>query len=220
MRILNVEIEKVKMALNWLFYSNRRSRLREYFKRCDEFGLRERKVPKPCPTRWNYMYESLVVAYEYRNPINSTFNAHVSDDDEHLTNADWANVKMLVDFLEKFHIATNEFSGQYYPTISNCLVYIAELANLFDHFSEGREIYQLAIDSMRKKFKKYFFPIPPIYGIAALLNPTMKLGGPQFWYETVYNGLALEDEELSKLPNAIASIKINVQLFIMLIKLH
>jgi len=99
--ILNVKIEKVKMALNWLFYSNRRSRLREYFKRCDEFGLRERKVPKPYPTRWNYMYESLVVAYEYRNPINSMFNAHVSDDDEHLTNADWANVKMLVDFFRK-----------------------------------------------------------------------------------------------------------------------
>jgi len=88
MRILNIEIEKVKMTLNWPFYSNRRSRLREYFKRCDEFGLRERKVPKPCPTRWNYMYENLVVAYEYRNPINSTFNAHVSDDDEHLTNGD------------------------------------------------------------------------------------------------------------------------------------
>jgi len=64
---------------------------------------------------------------------------------------------------------------------------------------------------MRKKFKKYFFPIPPIYGVAALLNPTIKLGGPQFWYETVYNGLALEDEELSTLADAIASIKINIQ---------
>jgi len=59
---------------------------------------------------------------------------------------------MLVDVLEKFHIVTNEFFEKYYPTISNCLVYIAELANLFAHFSEGGEIYKLAIDSMRKKF--------------------------------------------------------------------
>ncbi|XP_070029535.1 zinc finger BED domain-containing protein RICESLEEPER 3-like [Nicotiana sylvestris] len=140
------------------------------------FGLRERKVPKLCPTRWNYMYESLVVSYEYRNLINSIFNAHVSNDDGHLTNADWDNVKILVDFLEKFHIATNEFSRQYYPTISNCLVYLAELANLFAYFSEGGEIYEQAIDYMRKKFKKYFSPIPPIYGVAALLNPAMKLG--------------------------------------------
>ncbi|XP_070003220.1 zinc finger BED domain-containing protein RICESLEEPER 2-like [Nicotiana sylvestris] len=157
------------------------------------------------------MYESLVIAYEYRNSINSTFNAHVSDDDEHLTNVDWANIKMLVDFLEKFHIATNKFFGQYYPTISNCLVYIAELANLFAHFSEVGKIYKLVIDSMRKKFKKYFFPIPPIFGVAALLNPTMKSGGPQFWYAAIYNGLTLEEEELSKIPEAIASIKINAR---------
>jgi len=39
----------------------------------------------------------------------------------------------------------------------------------------------------------------------------MKLGGPQFWYETVYNGLALEDEELSQLPEAITSIRIYAQ---------
>ncbi|XP_070029447.1 zinc finger BED domain-containing protein RICESLEEPER 4-like [Nicotiana sylvestris] len=127
------------------------------------------------------------------------------------TDVDWDDVKMLVDSLEKFHIATNDFSRQYYPNISNCLVYIAELVNLFAYFSEGGEIYKLAIDFMRKKFKKYFFPILPIYGVAALLNPTMKLGVPQFWYETIYNGLALEDEELSKLLEAIASIKINAQ---------
>ncbi|XP_070057656.1 uncharacterized protein [Nicotiana tomentosiformis] len=48
--------------------------------------------------------------------------------------------------------------------------------------------------------------------IAALLNPCMKLGGHQFWYGTVYKGLALEDEESSKLPEAIASIRINAQI--------
>jgi len=85
------------------------------------------------------------------------------------------------------------------------------LANLFAHFLKGGKIYKLASDSMRKKFKKYFFSIFSIYGVAALLNPAMKLGGPQFWYETVYNGLALEDEELSKLLDTIASIKIKVQ---------
>ena len=81
------------------------------------------------------MYESLVVVYKYRNPISATYNARVGDgddddDDEHLTNQDWSNVKMLVDFLEQFHIATNELSGQYYPTISNFLVYIAALVVL------------------------------------------------------------------------------------------
>ncbi|XP_070022403.1 zinc finger BED domain-containing protein RICESLEEPER 4-like [Nicotiana sylvestris] len=116
---------------------------------------------------------------------------------------------MVVDFLERFHVATNEFSRQYYPTISNCLVYLADLANLFAYFSEGEEIYEVAIDSMRKKFKKYFFPIFPIYGIAALLNPTMKLGGPQYWYRPIYNGLALAPEELSTLSDAHVSININ-----------
>jgi len=213
MRILNIEIEKVRMALNWLFYSNRRSRLREYFKKCDEYGLRERKVPKPCPTRWNCMYESLVVAYEYRNPINATFNSRVGgeDDDEMLTTQDWTNVKILLDFLEHFQIATNAFSGQYYPTISNCLVYIAALSDLFVEFSEGGDIYELAINEMKQKFKKYFFPIPPIYGLAAMLNPTMKLGGPHFWYSNIYKALDLSNEEIATLADAKASIKINAQ---------
>ncbi|XP_070056764.1 uncharacterized protein [Nicotiana tomentosiformis] len=39
----------------------------------------------------------------------------------------------------------------------------------------------------------------------------MKLEGPQFWYETVYNGLALEDDEEPKLPEAIASIRTNAE---------
>ncbi|XP_070042860.1 uncharacterized protein [Nicotiana tomentosiformis] len=124
---------------------------------------------------------------------------------------DWANVKMLVDVLEKFHIATKGFLGQYYPIISNCLVYIAELENLFAYFSKGGEIYQLAIDSMRRKFKKYFSPIPTIYGVANLLNPYIKLGFPQFLYETIYKGLALEDDEEPKLPEAIALIRTNTE---------
>ncbi|XP_070019985.1 zinc finger BED domain-containing protein RICESLEEPER 4-like [Nicotiana sylvestris] len=126
-------------------------------------------------------------------------------------NPAFSNIFHVRYFLERFHVATNEFSGQYYPTISNCLVYLAEHANLFAYFSEGGEIYEEAIDSMRKKFKKYFFPISPIYGVAALLNPTKKLGGPQYLYQSIYNGLALKDKELSILSDAKASIKINSQ---------
>ena len=44
-----------------------------------------------------------------------------------------------------------------------------------------------------------------------MLNPTMKLGGPHFWYSNIYKALDISDEELPTLANAKASIKKDAQ---------
>ena len=112
-----------------------------------------RKIPKEVCTRWNSLYEMLLVGHQYQKPLQYVFNAHHYHPHEQIQDSDWNEIEGLCIFLEKFYIATKAFSGQYYPTIAQVLFYICGLTKLFAEYRESNE----AIDDMIFKFKKYFF---------------------------------------------------------------
>lgn len=97
-----ISCEKVRIACSWIFKAKIKSRITEFKNRCKEDNLEYKKVPGEVPTRWNSLIEMLEVAYVYRDPIQKDFNAHNSNTDVRLCNADWEETKELVEFLRAF----------------------------------------------------------------------------------------------------------------------
>ncbi|KAL2933037.1 Zinc finger BED domain-containing protein 4 [Bienertia sinuspersici] len=140
----------------------------EYFNRV-ALQPQYRRVPRNTlkrhtPTRWNSTYKLLHDAIAYRDFI---------------TNDHWSLAKIVHDVLETFDNATHIFSYVYEPNIHTvilecikiiCTIKQTSLAN------PGAAVKRL-LDNMKVKWCAYFTEFPPIYAIAAILDPGVKLEG-------------------------------------------
>ena len=187
-------IEKIRLAVGFIQGNNRRSRIREFKVKCQENGLTPILMPEEIDTRWNSTYEFLKTCYKYRIPITLAFNQHcgsfADSADCMLHNSDWVVINDLVKFLEKFYVATVEFFSAYYPTVCNILAYIADISGLLKEY-KNKECYKEAVSTMFTKFKKYFFSIPPIYLVGAMLNPCMKYNNMCHFSTLIYTNLEI-----------------------------
>uniref|UniRef100_A0A3Q7GTL7 hAT-like transposase RNase-H fold domain-containing protein n=1 Tax=Solanum lycopersicum TaxID=4081 RepID=A0A3Q7GTL7_SOLLC len=187
-----------------------KARVTEFKNRCNECELAYRKIPKEICTRWNSLFEMLQVAYVYQELLQLVFNAHNEDPSLRTGFEDWKNTKELIDFLNVFYKATNECSGQYYPTISSILVNICAISIEFSKY-KGKEHFKDSIAFMIEKFKKYFFPIPQIYLTATTFNPNYKLRGVERKVEKIYKNLGIKDDETPSVEQCKSSIYTKVK---------
>ncbi|KAM3237153.1 hypothetical protein P3L10_012182 [Capsicum annuum] len=83
-----------------------------------------------------------------------------------------------------------EFFGAYYPTVCNILGYRTDISCLLKEY-KNKEGYENAVGAMFTKFKKYFFPIPPIFLVGAMLNPCIKYHSMCHFSTLIYRNLEI-----------------------------
>ncbi|KAL2905535.1 putative AC transposase, partial [Bienertia sinuspersici] len=112
-----------------------------------QYGLRKKVIALDTPTRWNSTYKLLHDAIAYRDVLTDMYNESRATDGQFITNDHWSLAKIVHDVLETFDNATHIFSYVYEPNIHTV------------------------------KWCAYFTEFPPIYAIAAILDPGVKLEG-------------------------------------------
>ncbi|KAL2940960.1 putative AC transposase, partial [Bienertia sinuspersici] len=146
---------------------------------CDEYGLREKVIALNTSTRWNSTYKLLHNAIAYRDILTDMYNESRASDGQFITNDHWSLAKIIHDVLRTFNNATHIFSYVYEPNIHMvilecikiiCTIKQTSLAN------PGPSVKRL-LDNMKVKWCAYFTEFPPIYAIAAILDPGVKLEG-------------------------------------------
>ncbi|KAL2921963.1 Zinc finger BED domain-containing protein 4, partial [Bienertia sinuspersici] len=144
-----------------------------------QYGLRKKVIALDTPTRWNSTYKLLHDAIAYRDVLTDMYNESRATDGQFITNDHWSLAKIVHDVLETFDNATHIFSYVYEPNIHTvilecikiiCNIKQTSLAN------PGVAVKRL-LDNMKIKWCAYFTEFPPIYAIAAILDPGVKLEG-------------------------------------------
>ncbi|KAL2901830.1 putative AC transposase, partial [Bienertia sinuspersici] len=144
-----------------------------------EYGLRKKVIALDTPTRWNSTYKLLHNAVAHRDVLTDMYNESRATDGQFITNDHWSLAKIVHDVLETFDNATHIFSYVYEPNIHMvilecikiiCTIKQTSLAN------PGAAVKRL-LDNMKVKWCAYFAEFPPIYAIAAILDPGVKLEG-------------------------------------------
>ncbi|KAL2895077.1 putative AC transposase, partial [Bienertia sinuspersici] len=112
-------------------------------------------------------------AIAYHDVLTDMYNESRATDGQFITNDHWSLAKIVHDVLETFYNATHIFSYVYEPNIHTvilecikiiCTIKQTSLAN------PGAAVKRL-IDDMKVKWCAYFTEFPPIYAIAAILDP-------------------------------------------------
>ncbi|KAL2934960.1 Zinc finger BED domain-containing protein RICESLEEPER 3, partial [Bienertia sinuspersici] len=147
-----------------------------------QYGLRKKVIALDTPTQWNSTYKLLHDAIAYRDVLTDMYNESRATDGQFITNDHWSLAKIVHDVLETFDNATHIFSYVYEPNIHTvilecikiiCTIKQTSLAN------PGAAVKRL-LDNMKVKWCAYFTEFPPIYAIAAILDPGVKLEDVQF----------------------------------------
>ncbi|KAL2906614.1 putative AC transposase [Bienertia sinuspersici] len=174
---LRTLLEPIRNVIRWIRAA--RSAKRIYKQKCEEYGLRKKVIALDTPTRWNSTYKLLHDAIAYRDVLTDMYNESRATDGQFITNNHWSLAKIVHDVLETFDNATHIFSYVYEPNIHTvilecikiiCTIKQTSLAN------PGVAVKRL-LDNMKVKWCAYFTEFPPIYAIAAILDPGVKLEG-------------------------------------------
>ncbi|KAL2940352.1 putative AC transposase [Bienertia sinuspersici] len=148
----------------------------------NHYGLRKKVITLDTPTRWNSTYKLLHDAIAYRDILTDMYNESRATDGQFITNDHWSLAKIVHDVLETFDNATHIFSYVYEPNIHMvilecikiiCTIKQTSLAN------PGAAVKRV-LDNMKVKWCAYFTEFPPIYAIAAILDPEVKLEDVHF----------------------------------------
>ena len=165
-------LENIQSALSYI--ASVGSRIQEFAQHCKRSGVKPRKLPTDVSHRWNSTYLMLKACLPYKEVINGYYNTHCPD--SQLTDLDWEIGTCFFYFLKVFYDATVQLSGVYYPTSPYALHKLYDIAATID-MHRNSELFKTTVEFMEAKFKKYWQRVPPLYCIAAVLDPRVKLQG-------------------------------------------
>ncbi|KAL2898518.1 putative AC transposase [Bienertia sinuspersici] len=169
-------LEPIRGVIRWIRVARSAKRISKL--KCGEYGLRKKVISLDTPTRWNSRYKLLHNAIAYRDVLIDMYNESRTDG-RFITNYHWSLAKIIHDVLETFDHATNIFSYVYEPNIHMMIVGCIKIVHSIKETSEANPDPSVknVLDNMKDKWYAYFTEFPPIYGIAAILDPGVKFQG-------------------------------------------
>ncbi|KAG8364709.1 hypothetical protein BUALT_Bualt18G0026800 [Buddleja alternifolia] len=178
-------IECVRDSVDYIRRSD--SRLKIFTEILKQLNLRERKLIDDCKTRWNSTYEMLAIAIKFRD----VFPRYADRDPCYLdcpSPSDWEKVVKVCSLLEVFWKATHVISGSYYPTSNLFLQEVVRVKVELDSKSQSSDdfIYDM-VNSMKRKFDKYWGESNLLMAIAAVLDPRYKMMALEFFFPKLYS---------------------------------
>ncbi|KAL2923512.1 putative AC transposase [Bienertia sinuspersici] len=167
-------LEPIKCVIRWIRVV--RSAKRAFKLMCEEYGLRKKVISLDTPTRWNSTYKLLHNAIAYRDVLSDMYNKSRVDG-RFITNDRWSLAKIIHDVLETFDIATHIFSYVYESNIHILILECIKIIHSIKQTSQANPdpFVKNVLDNMKEKWYAYFIEFPHIYGIAAILDPGVKL---------------------------------------------
>ncbi|KAG8371476.1 hypothetical protein BUALT_Bualt13G0091500 [Buddleja alternifolia] len=109
-------------------------------------------------------------------------------DDCKTSPSDWEKVVKVCSLLEVFWKATHVISGSYYPTSNLFLQEVVRVKVELDNKSQSSDdfIYDM-VNSMKRKFDKYWGESNLLMAIAAVLDPRYKMMALEFFFPKLYS---------------------------------
>ncbi|KAI8538481.1 hypothetical protein RHMOL_Rhmol09G0107100 [Rhododendron molle] len=127
--------------------------------------------------RWNSTYLMLKSCRKYSDVISAYVNQRYRPyRASPLTQDHWKIGFEFMKFLKVFYVATVGCSGVRYPTSCIVLHLLVNISVNFRKHMEHPNFAHACLD-MEAKFRKYYEEMPPIFMLAAVMDPRMKLKG-------------------------------------------
>ncbi|GJV70690.1 zinc finger BED domain-containing protein RICESLEEPER 2-like protein [Tanacetum coccineum] len=165
-----------------------------------------RTLALDCKTRWNSTYLMLEVAIIYKD----VFRRLKQRDARYKsvpTERDWDLASNICKKLKLFYNVTLMFSGTKYPTMNTFFTSICDIRyelNKWRH--EEDEVIKDMAEQMILKFDKYWSDIHGFMGVAAVLDPRMKLKIMKFSFPKLYHSKQRAEEEFTKLKKFVSAL--------------
>ncbi|KAG8370310.1 hypothetical protein BUALT_Bualt14G0103600 [Buddleja alternifolia] len=178
-------IECVRDSVDYIRRSD--SRLKIFTEIVKQLNLRKRKLIDDCKTRRNSTYEMLAIAIKFRD----VFPRYADQDPCYLdcpSPSDWEKVVKVCSLLEVFWKATHVISRSYYPTSNLFLQEVVRVKVELDSKSQSSDdfIYDM-VNSMKRKFDKYWGESNLLMARAAVLDPRYKMMAFEFFFPKLYS---------------------------------
>ncbi|KAF7133375.1 hypothetical protein RHSIM_Rhsim09G0159100 [Rhododendron simsii] len=190
------QISKIRNAV--LFIATSPSRQQEFDKVCTSlYNLKPKNMNSDVQNRWNSTYLMLKSCRKYSDAISGFVNQRYRPcRGSPLTQADWEIGFEFMKFLKVFYVATVACSSVRYPTSCIVLHHLFNISVTFRRHREHPNFAHACID-MEGKFRKYYEEMPPIFMLAAVMDPRMKLQGVSLLLRTIGTNL-----EITTLPSS------------------
>lgn len=181
-------IDKIRESVKFVKSSSQRQRTFNLV--AGQVGAPDRMVTLDVSTRWNSTYKMLDVALLFKDAF-SRYSQVDFDYVHEPSKEEWEIAAVFREFLKGFYDLTNLFSSVSIPTSNLYFSNVCELHLILTRGSYQVENLLLSsmCEKMLKKFNKYWHKISPLFAIASILDPQIKMVSIEYYYPLIYGDL-------------------------------